>query len=170
MPDNLQVFKAKWFCWHKVSSLSECLCSQCSGSPLSPYSRSTSRAANSREQKETSGAQKFCHCKVTTQIAQITLYSAAQGPILPPAFLLSMVATGAHPSLTAPLPGISSTLLQSSVKKTKNLSLRPRRRMLFPVPEQPYTCARPKQMPPLPPPALGSYSEFRAAVAALQCF
>lgn len=40
--------------------------------------------------------------------------------MLPPAFLLCMVTTGAHPSLTASLPGTSSTLLQSSFKKTKS--------------------------------------------------
>lgn len=176
MPDNLQAFKAKWFCWHKVSSLSKCLCSRRLGSPLSSYSKSTSRAGSSRGQKTLpQGAPKFSHCKAATQISQIPLHCAAQGPMLPPSFLLCMVTTGAHPSLTASLPGTSSTLLQPSFKKTKNLSLPLRRRMLFPVserviPEQPYTCTRPKQMPPPPSPALGSYSEFRAAVAALQCF
>lgn len=72
MPDNLQAFKAEWFCWHKISSLSKCLCSQCLGSPFSSYSN-TSRAANSREQEETlpQGAHKFCPCKATTQVSQI---------------------------------------------------------------------------------------------------
>lgn len=115
MPDNLQAFKAVWFCWHKASSLSKCLCSQFSGSSLISYSGSTPRVANSRGQEETlpQGAHKFCHCKAATQIP---LHGAVQAPMLPPAFLLSGYWGTSH-TQAAPLPGISSTLLQSSLKK-----------------------------------------------------
>lgn len=77
-------------------------------------------------------AHKFCQCKATTPVSQIDLHRAAQAPMLPPAFLLSLVATGAHPTFTAPLPCISSTQLQSSLKKERNLSLPSRRSKLFP--------------------------------------
>lgn len=171
MPDNLQAFKAKWFCWHKVSSLSKCLCSQC----LGPHSALT-RAHLGQQTAE--NRRKLCP-KVHTIFAPAKQQPkfpksprhAAQAPMLPPAFLLSMVATGAHPSSQHPCLASPALCFNPLSKKECNLSLPPGRRMLFPVservvPEQPNTCAKPKQMPPPPPPALGSYSKFRSAVAA----
>ena len=125
MPDNSWAFKAKQFCWHTVSPLGERRCPQCSGSPRSFYSRSPSRAANSREQDKVlpRGAHEFAHRPTGKQ---------QPGFPEPPSITLPMTQCCPQPSLSScsarrllrhmpppvtPLFGIPSTPVHSSFQK-----------------------------------------------------